>query len=236
MNQMIFVHGAGLDGRCWQYQTAFFEGSVAVDLPGHGTSTAVAADNVSAHADWLGEYARKVSSAPVTLVGHSMGSLVALETAARNPDIVDKLVLVATSAAMPVHRDLLEAAKNRDPAAAAMVIKWSLPQDPAFGRNKDWVNRLRDSFIATAESGVLANDFAACDSYADAIAMAEQVRCPTLLLLAERDKMTRPSAAQPLAAAINDARIVIIEGSGHMLPLENPHETNEAIGLFLTIA
>jgi pimeloyl-ACP methyl ester carboxylesterase len=235
MNPIIFVHGAGLDGRAWQYQTAFFAGSVAIDLPGHGSSPVAAADSVGAYADWLGERVRKLSSTPVTLVGHSMGSLVALETAAKNPDIVDKLILVATSALMPVHHDLLDAARRRDAAAAALVIKWSLPRDPAFGRHKDWIARLSDSFVATAESGVMASDFTACDTYTDAVAMGEQVRCPTLFLLAEHDIMTKPKAAQPLAAAISDARIVIIEGAGHMLPLEKPAATNEAISLFLTI-
>jgi pimeloyl-ACP methyl ester carboxylesterase len=235
MNPIIFVHGVGLDGRSWRFQTDFFEGSVAVDLPGHGSSTIAAADNVGAYANWLESRARELSSTPVTLVGHSMGSLVALETAAKNPDLVDKLILVATSASMPVHRDLLDAARRRDAAAAALVIKWSLPRDPAFGRHKDWVTSLSDSFVAAAESGVMASDFTACDTYTDAITMAEQVRCPTLFLLAEHDIMTKPKAAQPLAAAVSDARIVIIEGAGHMLPLEKPEATNEAISLFLTI-
>jgi pimeloyl-ACP methyl ester carboxylesterase len=235
MNPIIFVHGAGLDGRSWRFQTGFFEGSIAIDLPGHGSSTIAAADSIRAYADWLEDRVRVLSPTPVTLVGHSMGSLIALETAAKNPDIVDKLILVATSASMPVHRDLLEAAQKRDATAAAMVIKWSLPSDPAFGRHKDWVARLSESFISAAKSGVMASDFTACDTYGDAIAMAEQVRCPTLFLLAEHDVMTRPTAAQTLAAAVSDARIVIIEGAGHMLPLEKPDETNEAISLFLTI-
>lgn len=235
MDPIIFVHGAGLDGRSWDHQTEFFKGSIAVDLPGHGTAAGEASDSVSEYADWLESQARNLSSGPVTLVGHSMGSLIALETAARNPDIVNRLVLVATSATMPVHRDLLAAARNRDASAAAMVIKWSFPQDGGFGRMKDWVATLAETFTAAAESGVMAQDLIACDSYRDAIEMAERVRCPTLFLLAERDVMTKPKTAQPLAAAIADARIVVIEGAGHMLPLERPMATNDAISLFLTM-
>ena len=81
----------------------------------------------------------------------------------------------------------------------------------------------------------MADDFTACDSYRDALAMAHKVRCPTLLILGENDVMTKPAAAQPLAAAISDARIVVIEKVGHMLPLEKSDEVNEAISLFLTI-
>lgn len=235
MSAIVFVHGAGLDGSSWQYQTSFFDGSVAVDLPGHGSSTDHPHDSVHDYATWLGETIRRLGAEPVTLVGHSMGSLVVLETAARNPDMVGKLVLIATSASMPVHRDLLAAAAAKDPAAAAMVIKWSLPRDSGYGRPKQWVQQISTAFVSAAESGVIADDFTACDSYKDGLTSAEKIRCPTLLLLGEHDVMTKPPAAQPLAAAIADARIVVIEGVGHMLPLEKPSEVNEAISLFLSI-
>ncbi|MEA2001433.1 MAG: alpha/beta hydrolase [Actinomycetota bacterium] len=235
MSSILFVHAAGMNRRSWEHQTEHFEEAVAVDLPGHGNSPAETLNSISDYADWLGETARQMGPSPVTLVGHSMGSLIALETAARNPDIVEKLILVATAASMPVHRDLLAASHANDASAAAMVMKWSLTGEAGFGRPKDWVKTISDTFVETAKSGVMARDFYACDSYTDTIAMAKKVRCPTLLLLGEHDIMTRPAAAQPLAAALSDARIVIIEGVGHMLALEKPQETNEAIDLFLAI-
>ncbi len=236
MSAIVFVHGAGMNSTSWQYQTSFLEGAIAVNLPGHGDSTDPSYENVGEYATWLGETVRRLGPEPVTLVGHSMGSLVVLETAARNPDIVARLVLMATAATMPVHRDLLAAAMAKDPAAAAMVIKWSLPRDGGYGRPKKWVQQMSDAFVAAAESGVMGNDFRACDTYQDALAMAEKVRCPALLLLGEHDIMTKPTAAQPLAAALTDARIVVIEGVGHMLPLEKPAEVNEALSLFLSIS
>lgn len=206
-----------------------------MNLPGHGDSTDESHDNVADYATWLGETIRRLGPEPVALVGHSLGSLVVLETAARNPDMVEKLVLVSTAATMPVHRDLLTAAAAKDPEAAAMVIKWSLPRHGGYGRPKKWVQQISDAFVSAAKTGVMGDDFQACDSYDTAIDMAKKVRCPTLLLLGEHDVMTKPPAAQPLAAAITDARIVVIEGVGHMLPLENPGETNEAISLFLSL-
>lgn len=235
MSSILFVHGAGLDRRYWEHQTEHFEEAVAIDLPGHGTSPAGTLKNIAQYAEWLGETARQMGPNPVILVGHSMGSLIALEAAARNPDIVEKLVLVATAASMPVNRDLLAAADANDASAAAMVMKWSLTGETGFGRPKNWVKTISDTFVAAAESGIMAKDFNACASYMDTLAMAEKVRCPTLLLLGEHDIMTKPTAAQSLAAALNDARIVIIEGVGHMVALEKPQETNEAIDLFLAI-
>ena len=235
MSPIVFVHGAGLTGECWSNQTKSFEDAIAVDLPGHGRSTEAAPEDIASHARWLGKQIRRIGPEPLTLVGHSMGALVALETAALNPDMVARLVLIGVSAEMPVHRDLMAAAAAKDTAAAAMVIKWSLPRTSGYGRPKAWVLQITDSFMTAAESGLLASDFAACDTYSDAIEMAQKVRCPTLLLLGENDVMTKPSAAQPLAAAIADARIVVIEKVGHMLPLEKSDEVNEAIALFLSI-
>jgi pimeloyl-ACP methyl ester carboxylesterase len=235
MTTTVFVHGAGLSRSCWHYQTKFFPNSVAVDLPGHGESDGPAYSSISDYARWLGEDMRRVGPEPVTLVGHSMGSLIALETAARNPDMVARLVLISTSASMRVNRELLDAAAARDPAAAAMVIKWTLPRDSGYARPKKWVLAISEDFMNTAASGVMANDLTACDDYTEAVAMAGRVRCPVLLLLGENDKMTPPAAAQPLAAALADARIVVIEKVGHMLPLEKPAEVNETISLFLGV-
>lgn len=229
---MIFVHGAGLNAKSWRHQTSFFAESVAIDLPGHGDSTEEATARVSGYADWLEQRIRKMTPGPVTLAGHSMGSLVVLETTARNPDFVDRLVLIATAATMPVHRDLLEKATAHDAEAAAMVMKWSL-RHQSFGRPKPWVEEIRQTYVSSAENGVFAQDLEACAAYEEAVDFAARVKCPTLLILGERDVMTKPAAAQPLAAALQDARIVMIESAGHMLPLEKAGDVNDAITLFL---
>ncbi len=234
MGPILFVHGAGLTRSFWQAQLAFFSDALAPDLPGHGASEEPAHGTIEANAAWLGDRIRETGPEPVTLVGHSMGSLIALEAAAANADMVGGLVLIGTSAPMPVHPDLLAAAEAGDPSAAAMVIKWSLPKDSGYARPKDWVVTISDDFMTAAASGLMANDLRACDSYRNALEAAGKVRCPTLLILGENDMMTRPAAAQPLAAAISDARIVMVEKVGHMLPLEKADEVNEAISLFLS--
>jgi pimeloyl-ACP methyl ester carboxylesterase len=233
MSPIVFVHGAGLDGSCWRYQTQYFDDSIAVDLPGHGESDGPPYGTIAEYADWLGDEIRRTGAEPVALVGHSMGSLVALETAARNPDMVSHLVLIGTSARMAVSAELLAAARARDASAAAMVIKWTLPRDSGYGRPKNWALALAENFIEAAASGILANDLGACNDCANTLQVAAKVRCPTLLVLGENDKMTPPTGAQPLAAALSDARIVIVEKVGHMLPLEKAAEVNEAITLFL---
>jgi len=232
MDRLVLIHGAGLDSTSWHLQTKYFKQALALDLPGHGSSRDPALDSVSAYADWVTAQIRKVTSSPVALVGHSMGSLIALETAARNTDLVSRLVLISTAAQMPVNPDLLAAAAARDPAAAALVTKWSLPKDMPFGRPKSWVTSISDRLAVSVKSGAMERDFTACNNYSDAVMMAKKVRCPALLILGEKDVMTRPKAAQPLAVALADARIVVVPNAGHMLPLERPDEVNEAIALF----
>ncbi len=222
-----------MNSSCWHHQTEFFDDSIAVDLPGHGESDGPTSPSITEYALWLGDEIRRTGPEPVTLVGHSMGSLIALETAARNADMVGHLVLIGTSARMAVNPDLLEAAMAKDGSAAAMVIKWTLPRHSGYGRPKKWVLAIANDFMNAAESGVLGNDLGACDDYTDTLEMADKVRCPTLLLLGEYDKMTPAASAQPLAAAISDARIIIVEKVGHMLPLEKPIEINDMISLFL---
>jgi pimeloyl-ACP methyl ester carboxylesterase len=231
---IIFIHGAGLEASFWRYQTSFFADSVAVDLPGHGASPLETLGSIPDYATWVIDWARELHPGPVVLVGHSMGSLVALEAAAANPDFVERLVLVATTADVAINPKLLAATQQRDPAAAAMLSEWNLPADGGFGRPKDWAEEIGRGFVEAVASGLIADDLLACDVYDQAVAKADKVECPTLLILGERDKMTKPQAAQPLAAALTDARIVMVNRAGHLIPLEQPAAVNDAITLFLT--
>ena len=209
-----------------------FEGSVEIENADaavlHRDAHAVVSP-AAAYADLLGGV--RVLGRVVEQVDQGLGHGLFVEVQKRQV-FVDRLVLIATSAVMPVNRDLMATAAEKDPAAAAMIMKWSLAK-PRYGRPKTWLRNIEESFVTAARGGVLAMDLAACDSYDNATTTAAGVRCPTLLILGERDVMTKPAAAQPLAAALEDARIVMIDGGGHMLPLENSAAVNEAITLFL---
>ena len=80
--------------------------------------------------------------------------------------------------------------------------------------------------------GVLANDFSACDAWDRGLERAEQIDCPTLLLLGADDRMTPPHGAETLAAVISDSRTVILRRAGHMMMAEQPEETLNALADF----
>ncbi|HEX3141799.1 MAG TPA: alpha/beta hydrolase, partial [Rhizobacter sp.] len=116
---MVFIHGAMHDHSVWALQTRALahhgHAVLAVDLPGHGRSAGPAPASVEAAAQWIVDLLDSAGVQRAALVGHSMGSLIALEAAARAPDRVAGLVLVGTAVPMKVSPALLTAARD-DPA------------------------------------------------------------------------------------------------------------------------
>ncbi len=103
---VVFLHGAGLDHSVWALLARSFAhhgcAVLAPDFPGHGRSAGAPLSSIAALADWTAVLIDAAGAGAARLVGHSMGSLVALETAARHPDKVAALGLIATAAPMRV--------------------------------------------------------------------------------------------------------------------------------------
>src|SRR5436853_2184922 len=95
---VVFVHGAGLDHTVFAGLARWFAhrgcGVLAPDLPGHGRSSGEPLHSIGAMADWLAALIERAGASNIRLIGHSMGSLIALETAARRPDGVVALGLI----------------------------------------------------------------------------------------------------------------------------------------------
>ncbi len=232
----VFVHGAGLDHTVWALQSRWlaFRGwnVLAVDLPGHGRSDGVPLATIGDMARWLFEFIDASGGRSAALVGHSMGSLVALEAAARNPARVEALLLIGSAASMPVHPDLLAAAAANSQDAIDMVNLWGYGYRAGLGGSAApgvWMTGAGDSLFKRARPGVLHADLAACNAYKTAIDAATRVTSPSLLLAGEFDQMTPLKNARLLAAAIPGARLKALKGAGHMLLAEEPDAIIEAM-------
>ncbi|MDH3293357.1 MAG: alpha/beta hydrolase [Acidimicrobiia bacterium] len=245
---MVLVHGAGMDSSVWQLQTRhlahrakqYGRGPVlAVDLPGHGRSEGPPLTSVEDLAQWLADLLtscepgagetvhdghRDDHLAGPTIVGHSMGTFIALELAAGRPQLVGSLVLVATAAAMPVNEVLMNAARADLPLAAGLITGWSHGSTAKVAPSPSPGLSLTGGSAALVERtapGVLATDLAACAAY-DPVEAAAVVQCPTTLVLGRADKMTPTRAAEPLIQALGPTTgpDVITLDCGHMAMTE----------------
>ena len=237
---LVFIHGAEHDHCVWVLQTRYLAhhgfSVLAVDLPGHGRSGGTPLASVEAIADWIVAVLDAARVTKAALIGHSMGSLVAIECAARYPDRVSKVALVGTAFPMKVSDELLTATRDDEPLAQDMVNIWShaayaqYPSNPGPGF---WVMGENLRLMQRQKPGVMYADFTACNNYTNGIEAAKQVRCPALLIMGKRDLMTPPRAAKEIASALADKRSIEISGAGHALMAEKPDEVLEALRGFL---
>jgi pimeloyl-ACP methyl ester carboxylesterase len=237
---VVFIHGAENDHSVWVLQSRYLahhgHGVLALDLPGHGRSGGAPLASVEAIADWIPAVLDAAGVQAAALVGHSMGSLVAIECAARHAARVTKIALLGSAFPMKVSDDLLAATRDDEPRAQDMVNIWShaaiahYPSNPGPGF---WVMGEGLRLMQRQRPGVMHVDFAACNAYANGEAAARAVKCPALMIVGRRDVMTPPRAAQAIAAALPAVRTVEIAGSGHALMAEKPDEVLDTLRAFL---
>ena len=226
---LVFVHGAGLDHSSFLLQSRYFAyhgwNALAVDLPGHGRTPGSPIASVGGMAEWL---LKEVPAGKVAIVGHSMGSLIALECAARVPSRVERIALIGVAYPMKVGEAFLDAAKRDSYDAFDMHTIWghsaqaSLAGNPSPGM---WMHGDNQARLERLGPGVLYNDLKACNDYV----LEGEVSCPVLFVLGERDVMTPPRSAKAIQEKIPNAKTTRITFSGHSLMAEAPDATLDAL-------
>ena len=229
---VVFVHGALNDHSVWTLCARWFahhgHNVLAVDLPGHGRSDGSPRESVPAMADWLWSLLDAAGVSDAALVGHSMGSLIALQAAAQRPARVNRLVMVGTAYPMKVSSELLDGARERPDWAIDRVNAFSIstlaakpsypgPGNWLHGGNRALMRRLQAACTAT---NLFHRDFSACDSYAGGLEAAARVRCATHFILGSRDQMTLPRHSAELGLALR-ATLHSVD-AGHSLMAEAP--------------
>jgi pimeloyl-ACP methyl ester carboxylesterase len=226
---VILVHGAGGDATVWQLQTRYLAHhglrALAVDLPGHGRSGGEPLTSIGDMAEWLARFAIAAGATPAAIVGHSMGTFIALELAARHPESVAAVVLLGAADAMPVHPDLLAAAEEDLPSAAALMASWGHAKPAHIGLNPTpglWMLGGARALVEVGHAGALAADFRACVDYTGATAAAATLTCQVTVGVGLGDKMTPPRATAKLIQQLPDPTVVELADTGHMMMVENP--------------
>lgn len=236
---IAFVHGAGLDHSWWGLQSRYFGyhgwNVLACDLPGHGRSSGPPVADIAGAADWVMRLLDAAGVARAGIVGHSMGSLIALECAARHPERVERIALLGTAFPMNVSDGFLEAARTNDQSAYDMETIWGHAPQVPFGSNPNpgmWMYGDTLARLSRLGPGVLYNDLKACKEYAAGLESAAKVRCPSMVIAGGRDMMTPPKAAGALIQALPGSASVAIRPSGHSLMAEAPDAVLDALAGF----
>jgi pimeloyl-ACP methyl ester carboxylesterase len=235
---VVLVHGALNDHSVWALQSRYLahhgRAVLAVDLPAHGRSAGVPL-GVEQAGRWITNLVEASGLRRTALVGHSMGSLIALEAASHLGERASALVMVGTAYPMKVSAKLLEQCQRDALAAIDLVNALSnsthaaKPSNPGPG---SWNRGGSRALMRRMQRGYAGGNlfhaaFSACEAYAGGEAAASQVRCPVTLVLAERDQMTPAQAAAPLIAALKP-RVVTLP-VGHNLMGEAPDGVLNAI-------
>lgn len=229
--RLIALHGAGMD--------ASFYGSLAMHLtdhyleaftmPGHekqGTVTPLL-PTIEDMAGWLRQTLaseraaaeRRGKTYSVTLIGHSMGALVAL--AAADDPAVKGIIAMGAAPKMPVNQSLLDLARDAREDAFDLILKWGL--SPRHLAHTAVRTVMRDLMSAIPDKA-LYNDLHACMVYGGARATDK----PLLVISGEDDRLTPAAEGAALAAYSSRGLHTVIEACGHMMPVERPAETSAA--------
>lgn len=242
---VILIHGVLCDHSVWALQSRYMANHgwnvLAIDLPGHCRSEGPAPTSVEAAAAFIGQLMDAQGLEKAALVGHSWGSLIALQAAADLGARISHLALVGTAHPMKVAPALLESALNTPAKAIAMVNTFSRatlsPPNGAgswvFGAGMALGRRVLGS---NQDTNLLHAGFTACDNYVNGEPAIAAVQCPILFALGAQDQMTPPKAAQGLinaAKAANKTTQVVMLPMGHNQMTESPDETLFAIRDFL---
>lgn len=232
---VVLLHGVGLDRTMWDAVRRLLpRDAVALDLPGHGGELPLRS---AATLDELAEDVQvRMPEGKVHLVGFSLGALIAQHIARYRPEQVATLTCVSavcrrTPEEAAAVSTRLEIAREDFPASVAASIERWYPEGTTVSA----------ATVEATRRVLLANDR---DSYlhayevfatADAVIAPELERivAPTLAVTGELDPGSTPEMSRRLAAAVPDARVVIVPGARHMLPVEDASALAAAITAFI---
>lgn len=228
---VILIHGAGGSQLNWPPHIRRLSGQriFAIDLPGHGKSQGMGSQDIFQYSQVVVEFMKTIRLAAAVMVGHSMGSAIALMMALHFPKRTLGLGLVGGGAKLRVAPEILELAAN--PETYPSVIK--VLSDISYSQAAD--PRLKEmgaKRMAETRQSVLYGDLLACNTF-DVMQEVKKINTPTLILCGSEDRMTPLNRSEFLRDQIAGSTYHIIAGAGHMLMLEAPDETSRRLEEFI---
>ncbi|MBT3321204.1 MAG: alpha/beta hydrolase [Anaerolineae bacterium] len=228
---IILIHGAGGSHLHYPPELRRLNGFqvAALDLPGHGKSDGLGKQSINEYVKSIQDFMDAINLPAAVIIGHSMGSAIALQLALNTPDRVLGLILLGSGSRLRVAPSVLEesATEATFPLAVKRLVEWSFSAETS-SRLKE----LATQRMSETRPTVLHGDFMACDSF-DISENVSEIKSRTLILCGTEDKMTPIKYSQALHGEIPNSELELIEGAGHMLALEKPREVAEIIERFV---
>jgi len=228
---IILLHGAGSNRLCWPSLIRRLPGYkvISLDLPGHGRSEGVALQSVSEYAEAVIDFMREMGIFKASLVGHSLGSAIALHLALHHPDRVAHLGIISGGASLNIPANILTAFSNPTTFTEGLDYLKQVLFGPSTSAS------LKETVLDTLQKtrqGVLYGDWLACSDF-DLHDSVEQIKVPTWITAGDHDKLTPPYQSRYLAEQIKNSSLQLVPGAGHMLPLEVPETVSSGLTEFL---
>lgn len=214
----LFIHGAGGTKSKWRTLAPLADMSEFVDLPGHGGNHDEPCETIEDYAMHLAER----MSEDCIAVGHSMGGLIALELAKRQPK-VKGIVLAASSYQLPVHPKIIAS------LAEGMFPDNLFRASYAKGASAQLLEEEKLE-LSKFPTEVAWKDFVACDRYKGGEETLISLKIPILAVLGDEDRLIPPDTCEALKRLNANVEVATIENAGHYVALEQPDVfTNEIL-------
>jgi pimeloyl-ACP methyl ester carboxylesterase len=226
---LVLIHGAGGSHLHWPRELRRLPNATvyALDLPGHGRSDGPGCDAILDYATTVIALLDRTHTERAVLAGHSMGGAISLMTALTHPQRVAGLVLIGTGARLRVAPEVLEGIFRDFDLAIDLITRWAW----AEGATEE-LTRLGRQTLAETPPDILRGDYSACNAF-DVMERLGEITAPTLVVAGTADPLTPHKYGAYLAQHIPDARLVTVEGGGHMMALEQPGVVAEAVVDFI---
>ena len=236
---VVFVHGLGGSANVWHGVMQAMKQHhhcVALDLRGHGRSQGRGKFSIEGWAKDVQRLIRHLELPSVTLVGHSLGTLVVQQLAQTSPETCDQIVLCGgisyfqppTSDAYRERADLVDK-EGLDPLVEPWLDGAISPQSHATAAGMTGL--LRELFLRNEP----ANYAKSCRALADAPRIRrDEIGQPTLIVTGAHDRSTPLAMAEELKSSIPVSRVKVLPDVGHWAPVESPGPLAASILEFLT--
>ena len=227
---LVFIHGSGGDHTLWQGQIdalAKAVNTVALDLPGHGSSRGAGCDRVAHYARAVADLLEGLPVPRPIPCGLSLGGAIVLRLLIDEAVPLAGAVLMGTGARLRVLPQIIETIETRYAAFIDMLGQYAASSRTDPGRLAPVLRAAAD-----CPPSVTAGDFKACDRF-DVMDHLDRIRTPVLIISGADDQLTPPKYSDYLEQHIAGSRLVRIADAGHLVPVEKPEAVNQALLSFM---